>query len=117
MRKEFVSDVGNWSLNAGIGFLWGDVPPPDKDSTAQEAPEESKANVAAIELQEALSEMSLFYPQTAAIRDSEDGVRIIVPASALFAPGDAFLDPSAVGEDQNQNQGDSKVPHDESREQ
>ena len=32
------------------------------------------------------------------IRESEDGIRIVVPASALFAPRDAFLDPAAVGE-------------------
>jgi outer membrane protein OmpA-like peptidoglycan-associated protein len=99
VRKEFVSDVGNWSFTAGLGVLWGDVPPPDRDVPPPEPDEGASATNQVIEtLHDDLVEMSLFYPQTASVRDAETGVRIIVPASALFAPDDSFLDPGSVGE-------------------
>jgi len=97
-RREFVSNVGNWSFTAGLGILWGDVPPADRDAEDQPVPEEPATNETAAALHEALVDMSLFYPQTATVRETDDGVHIIVPASALFAPDDAYLDPGAVGE-------------------
>jgi outer membrane protein OmpA-like peptidoglycan-associated protein len=98
-RREFVSDVGNWSFTVGVGFQWGDVPPPDRSPKDQQAGQaEPATNEARAELHDALVDMSLFYPQTASVRETEDGVRLIVPASALFAHDQAYLEPGSVGE-------------------